>query len=150
MSISSGPECDLPDERLLLFFTCGHPALPAEDHGRWDRATIEEGLVFVHEALAGGPTGPYVVQATIAALHDEAADLATTDWPQIVALYDVRSFGEPRSSPTPNPNAPTCARDRPSWRADQESEADNQETGDQDLKMWSTTRAVALPLSWGA
>ena len=40
-------------------------------------------------ALTGGPPGPYGVQAAIAALHDEAADVASTDWPQIVALYDV-------------------------------------------------------------
>ena len=33
--------------------------------------------------------GPYALQAAIAAVHDEAADVATTDWPQIVALYDV-------------------------------------------------------------
>lgn len=50
---------------------------------------IEEGLGLVLAALTGGPPGPYVVQAAIAALHDEAADLATTDWPQVVALYDV-------------------------------------------------------------
>ena len=50
---------------------------------------IEEGRGLVVAALTGGPPGPYGVQAAIAALHDEAADVATTDWPQIVALYDV-------------------------------------------------------------
>jgi RNA polymerase sigma-70 factor (ECF subfamily) len=50
---------------------------------------IEEGCGLVVAALTGGPPGPYGVQAAIAALHDEAADVATTDWPQIVALYDV-------------------------------------------------------------
>ena len=35
------------------------------------------------------PTGPYQVQAAIAALHDEAATAADTDWPQILALYDA-------------------------------------------------------------
>ncbi len=50
---------------------------------------IEEGLALVPMALTGGPVGPYGVQAAIAALHDEAADVTTTDWPQIVALYDV-------------------------------------------------------------
>jgi predicted RNA polymerase sigma factor len=29
------------------------------------------------------------LQAAIAAVHDEAADVAATDWPQILALYDV-------------------------------------------------------------
>ncbi|WP_235030683.1 RNA polymerase sigma factor [Nonomuraea solani] len=63
--------------------------LDDQDRGRWDRAMIEEGQDLVVVALTGGPAGLYGVQAAIAALHDEAADVATTDWPQIVALYDV-------------------------------------------------------------
>ncbi|AQS71354.1 RNA polymerase sigma factor [Streptomyces pactum] len=60
-----------------------------QDRDRWDRAMIEEGATLVTIALTGGPPGPYGVQAAIAALHDEAPDLAATDWPQIAALYDV-------------------------------------------------------------
>ncbi|MCF6472855.1 RNA polymerase sigma factor [Nonomuraea sp. MG754425] len=60
-----------------------------QDRGRWDRAMIEEGQDLVVAALTGGPPGPYGVQAAVAALHDEADSVATTDWPQIVALYDV-------------------------------------------------------------
>nr|WP_241838299.1 DUF6596 domain-containing protein [Streptomyces sp. TSRI0281] len=68
----------------------GEPVLLDEqDRGRWDRDMIEEGRVLVVDALTGGPAGPYGVQAAVAALHDEAADVASTDWPQIVALYDV-------------------------------------------------------------
>ncbi|WP_214410476.1 RNA polymerase sigma factor [Sphaerisporangium fuscum] len=63
--------------------------LDDQDRGRWDRAMIEEGLGLVVVALTGGPPGLFGVQAAIAALHDEAADVATTDWPQVVALYDV-------------------------------------------------------------
>jgi RNA polymerase sigma-70 factor (ECF subfamily) len=63
--------------------------LDDQDRGRWDRTMIEEGRGLVLIALSGGPPGPYGVQAAIAALHDEAADVTTTDWPQIVALYDV-------------------------------------------------------------
>lgn len=63
--------------------------LEDQDRGRWERASIEEGSALVLTALTGGPPGPYGVQAAIAALHDEAADVATTDWPQVVALYDV-------------------------------------------------------------
>ncbi|MFC0005465.1 RNA polymerase sigma factor [Micromonospora siamensis] len=63
--------------------------LDDQDRGRWDRAMIEEGRALVRVALTGGPPGVYGVQAAIAALHDEAADVATTDWPQVVALYDV-------------------------------------------------------------
>ncbi|CAM5321585.1 RNA polymerase subunit sigma-24 [Streptomyces badius] len=68
----------------------GEPVLLEEqDRGRWDRAMIEEGRGLVVRALTGGPAGPYGVQAAIAALHDEAADVESTDWAQIVALYDV-------------------------------------------------------------
>ncbi|HEY2672567.1 MAG TPA: DUF6596 domain-containing protein [Rugosimonospora sp.] len=63
--------------------------LDGQDRGRWDRTMIEEGRGLVLVTLSGGPPGPYGVQAAIAALHDEAADVTTTDWPQIVALYDV-------------------------------------------------------------
>ncbi|KSZ57218.1 RNA polymerase subunit sigma-24 [Rhodococcus pyridinivorans KG-16] len=63
--------------------------LDAQDRTRWDRAMIEEGSALVVAALTGGPPGPYGVQAAIAALHDEASDVDSTDWPQIVALYDV-------------------------------------------------------------
>lgn len=35
------------------------------------------------------PVGPYQLQAAIAALHDEAATVADTDWPQILALYEL-------------------------------------------------------------
>ncbi len=68
----------------------GEPVLLEEqDRGRWDRAMIEEGRDLVVRALTGGPAGPYGVQAAIAALHDEAAGVESTDWAQIVALYDV-------------------------------------------------------------
>ncbi|MEV6647792.1 DUF6596 domain-containing protein [Amycolatopsis sp. NPDC051371] len=70
-----------PDGDLVL--------LDDQDRGRWDRAMIAEGTSLVDVALTGGPPGLYGVQAAIAALHDEAADVAGTDWPQIVGLYDV-------------------------------------------------------------
>lgn len=68
----------------------GEPVLlDDQDRGRWDREMIDEGGALVVTALTGGPPGPYGVQAAIAALHDEAADVAGTDWHQVVALYDV-------------------------------------------------------------
>ncbi|WP_285507155.1 RNA polymerase sigma factor [Actinokineospora sp. NBRC 105648] len=70
-----------PQDHLVL--------LQDQDRGKWDRPMIEEGRVLVLAALTGGPAGRYGVQAAIAALHDEAADVPTTDWPQVVALYDV-------------------------------------------------------------
>ncbi len=63
--------------------------LDAQDRARWDTEMIEEGRLLVVEALSGGPPGPYAVQAAIAALHDEASDVESTDWPQIVELYGV-------------------------------------------------------------
>jgi RNA polymerase sigma-70 factor (ECF subfamily) len=63
--------------------------LEDQDRSRWDRAEIEEGRSLVVFALTGGPPGPYALQAAIAAVHDEAATLETTDWVQIVGLYDV-------------------------------------------------------------
>jgi RNA polymerase sigma-70 factor, ECF subfamily len=56
---------------------------------------IEEGVALVHAALATRTFGAYTVQAAIAALHAEAARYEDTDWPQIVALYDVLMRIEP-------------------------------------------------------
>ncbi|GGT46597.1 RNA polymerase sigma24 factor [Streptomyces kurssanovii] len=63
--------------------------LDEQDRTRWDRAAIAEGTRLVEEALAQGPAGPYQLQAAIAALHDEAPSADQTDWPQILALYDL-------------------------------------------------------------
>jgi RNA polymerase sigma factor (sigma-70 family) len=60
-----------------------------QDRSRWDAAQITEGVALVTAALAGGPAGPYQLQAAIAALHDEAPTAEATDWPQIMALYEV-------------------------------------------------------------
>jgi RNA polymerase sigma-70 factor (ECF subfamily) len=63
--------------------------LEDQDRSRWDRTMIDEGRVLAVEALRGGSPGPYALQAAIAAVHDEAESAETTDWPQIVGLYDV-------------------------------------------------------------
>ena len=55
----------------------------------WDADQIAEGVALVTAALPRGAVGPYQVQAAIAALHDEASSAEATDWPQIVALYEV-------------------------------------------------------------
>ncbi|MEV6495050.1 DUF6596 domain-containing protein [Actinoplanes sp. NPDC051633] len=55
----------------------------------WDAAAIAEGLALLTRTLGAGPIGQYQVQAAIAAVHDEAATADGTDWPQILALYDV-------------------------------------------------------------
>jgi RNA polymerase sigma-70 factor, ECF subfamily len=61
--------------------------LDEQDRTRWDRAQIAEGLGRLEAALRLGATGPYVLQAAIAALHARAERPQDTDWPQIAALY---------------------------------------------------------------
>jgi RNA polymerase sigma-70 factor, ECF subfamily len=61
--------------------------LEHQDRSRWDRALIDEGVATLDAALALARTGPYQVQAAIAACHAGAPDAASTDWPQIAALY---------------------------------------------------------------
>jgi RNA polymerase sigma factor (sigma-70 family) len=65
--------------------------VPLADQRRdlWDRTQIEEGLALVGRTLGTAPIGPYQLQAAIAAVHDEAPNAEQTDWPQILALYDV-------------------------------------------------------------
>ncbi len=71
--------------------------LEDQDRNLWNRESIAEGIALVEGALASGRFGPYSLQAAIAALHAEAATTSETDWPQIVALYDVLV----RSDPSP-------------------------------------------------
>ena len=63
--------------------------LAEQDRARWDRSRIEEGVALVSHTLAVSAPGPYQLQAAIAALHDEAGTAEQTDWPQILALYEV-------------------------------------------------------------
>ena len=63
--------------------------LDEQDRSRWDRARIDEGERILARALAMGPTGPYQIQAAIAALHDTAPETDATDWAQILGLYEV-------------------------------------------------------------
>ncbi|HJW61982.1 MAG TPA: DUF6596 domain-containing protein, partial [Actinomycetes bacterium] len=60
-----------------------------QDRSLWDGSRIAEGVALITEALPRGPTGPYQLQAAIAAVHDEAPSAEATDWPQIVALYEL-------------------------------------------------------------
>ena len=62
--------------------------LDEQDRSLWNQVQIREGLALVESALRGG-SGPYAVQAAIAAVHARAARAEDTDWPQILALYDV-------------------------------------------------------------
>ncbi|WP_437332037.1 RNA polymerase sigma factor [Sorangium sp. So ce394] len=63
--------------------------LADQDRSLWDQGAIAEGVALVTAALSRGSIGVYQVQAAIAAVHDEAARAEDTDWPQILALYDL-------------------------------------------------------------
>ena len=91
-----------PEARgLLALMLLNHARLPAriDSEGRivtldrqeralWDTREIAEGVRVLQSALTVGRPGRYQVEAAIAALHDDAASAAETDWPQILAWYD--------------------------------------------------------------
>jgi RNA polymerase sigma factor (sigma-70 family) len=63
--------------------------LTKQDRTRWDQKLIAEGVALLTAALSKGSVGAYQLQAAIAAVHDEAARAEGTDWPQILALYEL-------------------------------------------------------------
>jgi len=63
--------------------------LDDQDRSLWNRAYIEEGSALVEQALASLRFGPYTVQASIAAVHANAAPAEATNWDEIVGLYDI-------------------------------------------------------------
>lgn len=63
--------------------------LTKQDRALWNRGEIREGIELLTGALAKGAVGTYLLQAAIAAVHDEAACAEDTDWPQILALYEL-------------------------------------------------------------
>jgi len=104
-----------PEARgLLALMLLNHARLPArldpegrivtldrQDRSLWDTREIAEGVRVLQSALAMQTEerrpGRYQVEAAIAALHDDAASAAETDWPQILAWYDdlVALTGDP-------------------------------------------------------
>ncbi len=63
--------------------------LNEQDRSRWNQSAIHEGIALLTAALAKGSVGSYTLQAAIAAVHDEAPRAQETDWPQILALYEL-------------------------------------------------------------
>jgi predicted RNA polymerase sigma factor len=63
--------------------------LAQQNRALWDREQIAEGVALLSAALPKGSVGPYQLQAAIAAIHDEAERPEDTDWPQILALYEL-------------------------------------------------------------
>lgn len=69
--------------------------LEQQDRSLWNQDLMREGIALVERALSLKRIGPYTLQAAIAAIHAEAPSAAETDWPQIVALYDLLLRTEP-------------------------------------------------------
>lgn len=69
--------------------------LASQDRALWDAAAIAEGIELISKSLAHNAVGPYQVQAAIAAVHSEAVSAEATDWPQILALYDLLRLAQP-------------------------------------------------------
>jgi RNA polymerase sigma factor (sigma-70 family) len=63
--------------------------LAEQERNRWNEELIREGLALVTNSLSRTEVGPYQLQAAIAAVHAEAGRAEDTDWPQILALYDL-------------------------------------------------------------
>jgi RNA polymerase sigma-70 factor, ECF subfamily len=87
--------------------------LPDQDRSLWNRDQIAEGAALVERALAARRFGPYTLQATIAAVHAEAPDAASTDWRQIVGLYDVLARIDPSPVVELNRAVAVAMRDGP-------------------------------------
>ena len=81
----------LTDARRLARTSASGELIPLaqQDRALWDRQQIVEGIALISATLPKGAIGPYQLQAAIAAVHDEAARSDDTDWPQILALYNL-------------------------------------------------------------
>ena len=63
--------------------------LAEQDRGLWNQEFVDEGVALITHTLQTARLGPYQLQAAIAAVHDEAAARNDTDWPQVLALYEL-------------------------------------------------------------
>jgi len=81
----------LTDARRAARTTADGSIVPLDEQDRslWNSSQIEEGVAILTRTLGKAPVGPYQMQAAIAAVHDEAPSAQETDWPQILALYEV-------------------------------------------------------------
>jgi RNA polymerase sigma factor (sigma-70 family) len=81
----------LTDARRAARSTADGWIVPLDEQRRelWNSDQIHEGVALLTQTLGKVPVGPYQLQAAIAAIHDEAPTAGDTDWPQILALYEV-------------------------------------------------------------
>src|SRR5690606_39099258 len=87
--------------------------LDRQDRALWNAEMIAEGAALVRRSLVTRRFGPYTLQAAIAASHAEAADAASTDWHEIVALYDALYALEPTPVVALNRAVAVAMRDGP-------------------------------------
>jgi len=62
--------------------------LKEQERTRWDQAMIARGMFHFAQSAAGDELSEYHLQAGIAACHCGAKDYESTDWQQILSLYD--------------------------------------------------------------
>jgi RNA polymerase sigma factor (sigma-70 family) len=70
-----------PDDALI--------PLAEQDRALWRDDLIREGTELIAATLPRADLGPYQLQAAIAAVHAEARSSEETDWPQVLALYEL-------------------------------------------------------------
>ena len=87
--------------------------LAEQDRALWNREQIAEGSALVTRALRSGRAGPYALQAAVAAVHANATSADSTDWREIVGLYDVLLQVEPSPVVELNRAAAVAMRDGP-------------------------------------
>lgn len=69
--------------------------LDDQDRSLWNRTMIAEGLALIDKAMRHRRSGPYQIQAAIAALHARATTPDETDWAQIDLLYGALEVVQP-------------------------------------------------------
>jgi len=87
--------------------------LEDQDRSKWDHAQIADAVRLLEAALASRRFGPYTIQAAIAAVHAQAPDAGSTDWAQIVGLYDVLADLQPSPVVELNRAVAVAMRDGP-------------------------------------
>ena len=87
--------------------------LEEQNRSLWNREQIEEGVSLVERALSSRRIGPYSLQAAIGAIHAEARDAKSTDWGQIVGLYNVLLQADPSPVIALNRGVAVAMRDGP-------------------------------------
>ena len=87
--------------------------LPDQDRSLWDQVQIAEGCSLVEAAVGSNRSGPYAIQAAIAAVHASAPSADETDWNELVRLYAELLHVEPSPVVALNHAAAVSSRDGP-------------------------------------